>query len=183
MITIHKALPHDIAVVVGYIEKKAAFDRAMGCFDGKLGTTPERIAKALFGSPAFAHALLSASDEKPVGFAFYHYRFSSFQARPSLWLDDLFVDANFRRVGAGVALMSALATEAIKYDCTHLAWTADDRNPSGIPFYTKIGATLISQVGSRSSYSIAPETLAMRRAEIARQNPASDERNPTRDAG
>ena len=161
MIIVRKAIPTDVPTVIDYIDKKAAFDRSLGCFDGSLGTTPERIAKALFGAPIFAHALLAATNEMPVGFAFYYYRFSSFQARPSLWLDDLYVDADGRRAGVGLLLMGALASESALHNCTHIAWTADAKNPSGVPFYTKIGATLISQQGSRLSYSITPESLAI----------------------
>ena len=72
MIVIRKATPTDVPTVVTYIEKKAAFDRSLGCFDGSLGTTPERIAKALFGAPVFAHAILAVHGEAPIGFAFYH---------------------------------------------------------------------------------------------------------------
>ena len=154
--------------VVGFIEKKAAFDRSLGYDFGTLGTTTERISKALFGAPAFAHALLAVEDEQPRGFAFYHYRFSSFKAQPSLWLDDLYVDADFRRSGAGIALMRVLAAEAAMHDCTHIAWTANAKNPSGVPFYTKLNATLVSQNGSRLEYSITPELLGGRIAEIER---------------
>jgi GNAT superfamily N-acetyltransferase len=170
MITIRKATPTDVPTIIDYIEKKASFDRSLGSFDGSLGMTTDRIAKALFGSPVLAHALLAIAGELPTGFAFYYYRFSSFQARPSLWLDDLYVDENVRRLGAGLTLMSALATEAALHDCTHIAWTADAKNPSGVPFYTKIGATLISQQESRLSYSITPEFLNARVDQIKRSN-------------
>ena len=166
MIVIRKVTPTDVPTVVTFIEKKAAFDRSLGCFDGLLGTTPGRVAKALFGEPVFAYAILAVHGEASIGFAFYHYRFSSFQARPSLWLDDLYVDADDRRAGAGLMLMAALAEEAILHSCTHIAWTADAKNPSGIPFYTKIGATLSSQQDSRLSYRIDPSFLAIRAKEI-----------------
>jgi GNAT superfamily N-acetyltransferase len=172
MITIRKATPADVVTVVSYIEKKAAFDRGLGYDFGILGTTTERISKALFGAPAFAHALLAIADERPLGFAFYHYRFSSFKARPNLWLDDLYVDAEVRRSGAGIALMSVLASEAAMHDCTHIAWTANAKNPSGVPFYTKLNATLVSQNGSRLEYSITPEVLGRRIAEIEQPDQA-----------
>jgi GNAT superfamily N-acetyltransferase len=170
MITLHKASPSDVPSIVQYIEKKAAFDRQLGCFDGKLGTTQERIAKALFGSPVFAYALLAKQDERLVGFAFYHYHFSSFQALPSLWLDDLYVDEDARRLGAGRALMGALATAASEHDCTNLAWIAAANNPSGIPFYTKLGANVIVRQELGLTYSITPAALATRIAELNQPN-------------
>src|SRR5260221_6526769 len=160
MISIYKATPTDVPTIVSYIEKKAEFDRQLGCFEGKLRTTPERIAKALFGVPVFAYSILAKHAERSVGFAFYHYHFSSFQALPSLWLDDLYVDANARRLGVGLALMRALATAASEQDCTHIGWVAAANNPSGIPFYTKLGAKQISRQASGFTYSINPEDLA-----------------------
>lgn len=170
MITIRKATPADVPIIVRYIEKKAEFDRQLGCFDGVLGTTPERIAKALFGLPTFAYTLLASAEEQPVGFAFYHYRYSSFQARPNLWLDDLYVDVEVRRKGAGIAIFRELAVEASGHNCTHIGWTADAKNPSGIPFYTKIGATLISQEGTRLVYTVTLTSLITRLAQIMEQS-------------
>ena len=167
MITVRKANLADVSTIVSFIEKKAAFDRALGCFDGTLSVTSERIAKGLFGATVFAHALIATSESDPVGFAFYHFRFSSFQARPSLWLDDLYVDLAARRSGAGSVLMGALATAAAEHDCTHISWSADARNPSGVPFYRKIGATLSSEHGSRLGFSITPEHLTVRITEIS----------------
>jgi len=172
MINVRKATPADVSTLVDYIEKKAAFDRSLGYDFGELETTTERISKALFGVPAFAHALLALAEEGPLGFAFYHYRFSSFKARPNLWLDDLYVDAEVRRSGAGIALMDVLAAEAAMHDCTHIAWSANAKNPSGVPFYTKLNATLVSQNGSRLDYSITPDELARRIAEIRRSDQA-----------
>ena len=171
MISIYKASSADVPTIVGYIQKKAEFDRQLGCFEGKLGTTPERIAKALFGVPVFAYSILAKQAERSVGFAFYHYHFSSFKALPSLWLDDLYVDANARRLGVGLALMSALATAASEQNCTHIGWIAAANNSSGIPFYNKLGAKQISRQTLGFTYSITPAELGARIAEISRPNP------------
>lgn len=166
MIRVHRATPENVPTILAYIEKKAEFDRGLGCFEGAIRATPELIARALFGQPAFAHALLASDPAGPVGFAFYHYRFSSFQARPSLWIDDLYIDPSARRGGAGQALMNALAEEALAHDCTHLGWTAEASNPSGIPFYTKLGAKIVPASASQRVYAIAPADLATRLAEL-----------------
>jgi GNAT superfamily N-acetyltransferase len=166
MITVRKATPSDVLTVVDYIKKKADFDRQLGCFNGELGTTAERIAKALFELPVFAYAILASHSDLTTGFAFFHYHFSSFQARPRLWLDDLYVDANARRLGVGAALMSSLADVAAAHDCTDLAWVAARNNPSGIPFYTKLGAKKILELENGFTYSITPASLSARISEI-----------------
>jgi len=162
MIAVRKATCSDVLVVVAYIQKKAEFDRDLGYFNGQLGTTAELIKKALFGDPVFAYAILAAKDSKEVGFAFYHYRFSSFQARPIMWLDDFYVDIETRRSGAGLEIMGALQVEAAKHECTNIAWTTGSKNISGVAFYEKLGATLVSQNGEKLAYSIKPEFLLER---------------------
>lgn len=170
MIAVRKAKLTDVPTVIEYIAKKAEFDRQLGCFDGEIAATTERISKALFGVPVFAYAFLALQDEQPVGFAFYHYHFSSFQARPRLWLDDLYVDVAARRLGTGVELMGALAAVALEHDCTDIAWIAARNNPSGIPFYTKLGARRIDERALGFTFSITPATLTARITEIQKPN-------------
>jgi GNAT superfamily N-acetyltransferase len=103
----------DLELVLAFIQKKAAFDRSLGAFSGELQATRARLQKTLFKHPAFASVFLAEIDResapKPIGFALYYFRYSSFAARPSLWLDDLFIDQAMRRQGAGLALMQRLA--------------------------------------------------------------------------
>lgn len=72
---------------------------------------------------------------------------------PSLWLDDLYRGEGFRSKGAGVALMSHLAQEAKNNYCTHLAWTADNRNTRTISFYHHLGAKIVEQNGNVCFFS------------------------------
>jgi GNAT superfamily N-acetyltransferase len=180
MIAVRNATPADVPLVVAYIAKKAEFDRKLGCFEGTIAATEERIDKALFGRPVFAYALLATRVDRTLGFAFYHYQFSSFQGRPRLWLDDLFVDADARRCGTGIALMNALATLAAEHDCSDLAWTAARNNPSGIPFYEKLGATRISERALGLTFSVTPANLIGRIAEIRKAEPEADPQVPLR---
>jgi hypothetical protein len=134
VITVRKASSSDVALVLSYLEKKALFDRQLGCFSGAFDASVERIARALFGAPVFAHAWLATSGVMPVGMAFCHFQFSSFQARPSLKLDDLYVDSNARRGGTGLGLLSAVSREAASHECTHLAWTRMKKNSLAFHF-------------------------------------------------
>jgi len=64
------------------------------------------------------------------------------------------------------SLMSALATAASEHDCTNIALIAAANNPSGIPFYTRLGAKVIARQELGFTYSIAPADLAARIAEL-----------------
>jgi GNAT superfamily N-acetyltransferase len=85
-----------------------------------------------------------------VGFACFHFRYSSFVGRPSIWLDDLFVESTCRNQELGAAIMSELALFANKvHNATHIGWTADVRNVRGLSFYQRLGATIGEQHGNR----------------------------------
>ena len=72
----------------------------------------------------------------------YFFAYSTFAARPTLYLEDLFVMPAFRRQGAGRALFAALARIAVQKGCGRMEWTVLDWNRSAIRFYRRLGATL-----------------------------------------
>lgn len=144
--TIRNASADDVATVLGFVQKKAAFDGEVGAFQAVVRATEEALHRSMFGVRAFAHVLLLDDDDGVArGFALYYFRFSSFAGAPSLWLDDLFIDPEHRRGGAGALLMRRLVDEARAQGCTHLAWTAHERNLVGCNFYRKLGAELVDQ--------------------------------------
>lgn len=75
-----------------------------------------------------------------IGYAFYFETYSTFLARPTLYLEDLFVLPEFRGVGAGYALMKYLASEAVRRGCGRLEWEVLDWNRPAIDFYERLGA-------------------------------------------
>jgi GNAT superfamily N-acetyltransferase len=142
---IRPATSDDIPLIHSFIIKKADFDRETGAFSGVLGASEARLRATLFGEHAFARVLLAEADRTPQGFALYYFRYSSFNAQPSVWLDDLYLDPMFRGHGVGAQLMSALSQVATDHGCSHLAWTASMQNPRGIAFYQRLGATIVDR--------------------------------------
>jgi GNAT superfamily N-acetyltransferase len=142
---VRAATPDDVPLIHAYLGKKADFDRAIGGFTGTLATTPARITATLFGDPAYAHALIATRGGRPCGFALYYFRYSSFLGQPSLWLDDLYVDAEARSGGVGARVLAALAAIAEGRDCSHLGWSASVNNRRGLAFYERVGATIVAR--------------------------------------
>ncbi|MDY6939892.1 MAG: GNAT family N-acetyltransferase [Cyanobacteriota bacterium] len=134
-ISIRDAVPEDISSIFALIREKAEFDRTMGSFSGILKATPQKLSETLFGDFPFAKVLLAKKIDRPVGFALYYFRYSSFAARPSLWLDDLYVKSEIRHREIGSALMGQIAAIAHNYNCNHLAWNAIQTNEIGVRFY------------------------------------------------
>jgi GNAT superfamily N-acetyltransferase len=163
---IRRAEAGDADTVAEFIRKKFDFDRALGVPLGPLQMSVTGLRTSMFGKPAFAHALLLEDDGGPRAFALYYFRFSSFAARPSLWLDDLYVDERHRRRGAGEHLMRQLARIAEQCSCTHLAWIADDRNSEGMHFYRKLGAELVDQQGRTVTWRITVAELLERTSRV-----------------
>lgn len=146
---VRKANKQDSDKLLELIGHKAEFDRSMKGFDGEISTTKGKIERTLFGDFPFAHSLLLEVEGEVVGFALYHYRYSSFRGEPSIWLDDLLVVGQHRSRGYGAELMHALKTEAEKSLTSHVSWTASPYNIKAHDFYKKLGAEVERMDGQR----------------------------------
>src|SRR5579871_2366247 len=149
----------DAAEILEFVRAKAQFDRELGAFNGELETSEELIRRHVFGPEPFASVLLAGEATAAKGFAFYHFCYSSFRGRPSIWLDDLYVHPSDRRNGTGQLLMRRLAEIARRNDCTHVAWLASASNAVGMSFYRKLGAIVVQQLGDAVTLRIEPASL------------------------
>ncbi len=84
--------------------------------------------------------LVALEGRKHVGYALYFYAYSSFLARPTLYIEDLFVLEDYRKLGIGLALFRMCAEEAIKQECGRMEWSVLDWNRKAINFYESMGA-------------------------------------------
>jgi GNAT superfamily N-acetyltransferase len=135
-IRIRHAVAEDIPLILGFIRKKAEFDRCPVAVEA----TPEKIRQTLFGDTPLAGILFAEMDGMAVGFVSYFWTYSTFLARPGIWLDDLFVEVNMRSQGIGRALLRYLARMAKERECGRIEWTAGAHNLRGMDFYRKNGA-------------------------------------------
>ncbi|USD42852.1 GNAT family N-acetyltransferase [Vibrio sp. SCSIO 43135] len=149
--TVHvrKASKQDSSQLLELIKLKAEFDRSMKGFDGEISTSIEKIERTLFGDHPFAHALLLEVAGEVLGFALFHYRYSSFSGDPSIWLDDLLVVGERRSKGYGRELMQALKAQAKQSLASHISWTASPHNTRVHEFYKKLGADVERMDGQR----------------------------------
>jgi GNAT superfamily N-acetyltransferase len=157
---VRSANPDDVALIFSFIQRKAEFDRSVGAFSGVLQVSKDKIQKTLFGTIPFSYVLLAESSRFEIGFALYGFRYSSFVGQPSIWLDDLYVDEEWRSQGVGAVLMNQLAQIAKENNCTHLAWNADARNTRGLSFYHRLGAEITEQHGNRCFLRWVPRSDA-----------------------
>lgn len=141
-VQIRTATIDDLELVFFCLSQKAAFD---GCPDD-LAATPEQLKQTLFGVTPLANVLFAEVDGIVVGFTLFFYKYSSFLAKPCLWLDDLFVQPPWRGQGVGTALLQQLARIAANSDCGRIEWTVDANNGRGVAFYQKQGAQILDRI-------------------------------------
>jgi GNAT superfamily N-acetyltransferase len=135
-LTIRYAGPKDVPVILSLIKKLADYER----LSHEVVADEQTLKESLFGERKVAEALLGCIDEAPVGFALFFHNFSTFLGRPGLYLEDLYVEPEFRGRGLGEKLLRKLARIATERGCGRLEWSVLDWNEPAIRFYEKLGA-------------------------------------------
>lgn len=138
---IRAAEPRDVPAIVGLIEELAAFEN----LTHMVKTTAEQLHPHLFGEKPVVEALVGEVEGETVGFALYFTNFSTFLAKPGLYLEDLYVRPAHRRSGLGKALLNRLAQIAVERGYGRFEWTVLDWNEDAIRFYEKMGASVLPE--------------------------------------
>ena len=126
----------DVPIILGFIRDLAAYEK----LSHEASATEEALRRTLFGEPPAAHVVIAEMDGHPAGFALYFFNYSTFLARPGLYLEDLFVKPEVRGRGAGKALLLHLAKLANVRGCGRMEWSVLDWNEPAIKFYESLGA-------------------------------------------
>ena len=133
---IRSATAADISLIGQFIRDLAAYEKLAHAvrFDEAV------LAQKLFGPRPFAEVLIGEIDNVAQGFALFFHNFSTFEGRPGIYLEDLFVRPEVRGLGLGKALLARLAALAVERDCARLEWSVLDWNTPAIDFYKALGA-------------------------------------------
>jgi GNAT superfamily N-acetyltransferase len=132
----------DIGNILALIRAKAEFD---GCLES-LQSKEEQIEDAFFSDNPKAKAIVASIDNEVVGIATFYGIYSTFIAKPGIWLDDLYVYEQYRKDGIGKALLSKLCSIAKETGCGRIDWIVARDNKNGRGFYDSIGATIFEEV-------------------------------------
>lgn len=130
------ATPDDVPLVRELIEGLAEYERLRH----ECHATDALLTEALFGARPYAEVTIAEWEGEPAGFALYFHNFSTFLARPGIYLEDLFVRPSHRGRGIGKALLQHLAALAVARGCGRLEWSVLDWNVDAIGFYERLGA-------------------------------------------
>lgn len=140
-LTIRPATRADLPLIAQFIRDLAAYEKLAHEVRFDEATLGDR----LFGARPYAEVVIGEIDGAPQGFALFFHNFSTFEGRPGIYLEDLFVRPAARGSGLGKALLAHLAKLAVERDCARLEWGVLDWNTPSIGFYQSLGARLMDE--------------------------------------
>jgi len=133
--TIRTAKKSDSVLILDFIKLLADYEKRLH----EVVATEEDIRTTIF-ERKIAEAVIAEHKGQPAGFAIFFHNFSTFLGKPGIYIEDLFVNPEFRGKGLGKQLFSYIAGIAIDRNCGRVEWTVLTWNEPAINFYNKIGA-------------------------------------------
>lgn len=130
------AQEEDVPLILDFIRSLAEYEKMAD----EVVATEELLKEKLFGKQQYAEVLLAFYDDEAVGFALFFHNFSTFEGRPGIYLEDLFVEPESRGEGIGTALLQHLAQLALERNCARLEWSVLNWNKPAIDFYHSLNA-------------------------------------------
>ena len=152
-VVIRSATSSDVRLVLEMILELAAYER----LTHEVVASEERLRETLFGGQPGAEVLLAYEGAECAGFALFFANYSTFLAKPGIYLEDLFVKPHFRGKGVGSALLKRLAALAVERDCGRINWQVLKWNEPSIQFYRKLGA---EPLDDWTTYRLTGEALS-----------------------
>lgn len=162
-ISIRPANRTDVAVILDLIHALAEYEKlSHACV-----ATLAQLSDTLFGEHPAAEVLIAEAGAEAAGFALFFRSYSTFLAKPGLYLEDLFVYPRFRGRGVGRRLMQHLARIAVERDFGRFEWSVLDWNAPAIAFYRPLGAVpmdgwTVQRVSGAALLRLAAEAPAER---------------------
>ena len=138
-ITLRLATEQDVPQILAFIQGLAEYEKLAD----QVVATEASLAKTLFGDKPYAEVVIAEYQQQAAGFALFFHNYSTFLAKPGIYLEDLFVLPQFRGKGLGKTLLSYLAKLALERDCGRLEWSVLDWNQPAIDFYQAQGAKML----------------------------------------
>lgn len=107
-----------------------------------LEVTAEDLQKVLFGKNAFVKCLVASEEEKPIAYAIFYPAFSSFRGQKSVYLEDIFISAKYRKYGIGEKMLKEVARVGKEFGAKRMDFQVLEWNTPAINFYKKYDAVM-----------------------------------------
>ena len=140
-LSIRAATAADLPLIAQFIRDLADYEKLAH----EVRFDEAKLGEKLFGARPYAEVVIGEIDGAAEGFALFFHNFSTFEGRPGIYLEDLFVRPDARGSGLGKALLAHLAGVVVERDCARLEWSVLDWNAPAIGFYQSLGAKLMDE--------------------------------------
>lgn len=140
-LVLREAISADASQIVALIQELALYENEPDAAKA----TEEDILRDGFGVHPYFHCLMAEVEGQVAGFALYFFQYSTWEGRPALYLEDLFVRPAYRKQGIGSAFFQKLAQIALDRRCTRFQWECLDWNKPGLDFYEANGAQVLRE--------------------------------------
>jgi GNAT superfamily N-acetyltransferase len=136
MVKIRPANASDCKVILKFIRELAEFEKLLH----EVVADEATLKRTLFDEDNGTEAVIAELDGEAVGYALFFKSYSTFLARPGIYLEDLYVNPKFRSRGIGEAVLKYLANICLERNYGRLEWSVLDWNERAIKFYRSVGA-------------------------------------------
>jgi GNAT superfamily N-acetyltransferase len=126
----------DIDLVLGFVRELAEYEK----LSHECVATRELFEQHLFGDKPEAEIFLAYVGDAPIGMCLFFTNFSTFLGRPGLYLEDVYIQPEYRNRGFGKVILAFLASLAVRRGYGRFEWSVLDWNEPSIAFYRKLGA-------------------------------------------
>lgn len=140
-VSIRSATSADLPLIAQFIRDLADYEKLAH----EVRFDEAQLGQKLFGPRPYAEVVIGELDGAAQGFALFFHNFSTFEGRPGIYLEDLFVRPAARGSGLGKALLAHLAQLCVERDCARLEWSVLDWNEPAIGFYKTLGAKMMDE--------------------------------------
>ena len=141
----------DVPVILRFIKELAEYEKM-----GNEVVADEKLLEEWIFDRKKAEVIFVLHEDKPVGFALFFHNFSTFLGRAGVFLEDLYVSPEYRKLEYGKELLVNLAKIAKERGCGRLEWNCLDWNTPSIGFYKSLGAVTMDMW---TTYRVTGETL------------------------
>lgn len=135
-LSIRQAVAKDATLILHFVRELAIYEKA----EHEVLATEQTIVETIFSDDSHVNALICEQDGQPLGMAIYFYNYSTWLAKPGLYLEDLYVSLEHRGKGAGKLLLKKMAQISLQKGCGRFEWSCLDWNKPSRDFYQSIGA-------------------------------------------
>lgn len=141
MLNIRSAVIEDVPLLLAMLQVSSA-DQG---FAGEVAVNEDELREDGFGPRPRFTALMAEWQGVPAGMALYFFNYSTWGSRNGLYLEDLYVDARFRKKGIAKALMAHLARIAVREGCGRFQWVVHCHNANAVALYGALGANRLEE--------------------------------------